>query len=211
MVRTGLATRAKHAVQNRLAQRYHLRGEIDRMDAVGDPTAIARALGTQEFPWGITQALSFALFRTYAVPSIGDLLYKTSQFTESTQKRYDDTVLLLDAPIEHGVDSPAGRAGIRRIIDLEAEVDALRQQLSEVKGRTPRCGTRYPSGAPRWQRLPRRWPPCRPAPTWCPTPPAPRWCAGVAGPGEATLPPALSLRLSRASATAGALPPAQPS
>lgn len=118
-----LATRTKHALQNRLAQRYHLRGEIDRMDAVGDPTAIARALGTQEFPWGITQALSFALFRTYAVPSIGDLLYKTSQFTESTQKRYDDTVLLLDAPIEHGVDSPAGRAGIRRINQMHGMYD----------------------------------------------------------------------------------------
>ena len=105
-----LATRAKHAVQNRLAQRYHLRGEIDRMDAVGDPTAIARALGTQEFPWGITQALSFALFRTYAVPSIGDLLYKTSQFTESTQKRYDDTGLLLERPLVCGFDSADGRA-----------------------------------------------------------------------------------------------------
>ena len=118
-----LATRAKHAVQNRVAQRYHLRGDIDRMDADNDPTAIARALGTQEFPWGITQALSFALFRTYAVPSIGDLLYKTSQFTESTQKRYDDTVLLLDAPIEHGVDSPLGRAGIRRINQMHGMYD----------------------------------------------------------------------------------------
>jgi hypothetical protein len=118
-----LATRAKHAVQNRLAQRYHLRGEIDHMDAVNDPTAVAQALATREFPWGNTQALSFALFRTYAVPSIGDLLYKTSQFTESTQKRYDDTVLLLDAPLEHGVDSPAGRAGIRRINQMHGMYD----------------------------------------------------------------------------------------
>ena len=41
-----------------------------------------RDLISREFPWGNTQALSFALFRTYAVPSIGDLLCDTRQFTE---------------------------------------------------------------------------------------------------------------------------------
>ena len=34
-----------------------------------------------EFPWDMNQALSFALFRTYAVPSIGDLLARTGEFT----------------------------------------------------------------------------------------------------------------------------------
>jgi hypothetical protein len=45
---------------------------------------------------------SFALFRTYVVPSIGGLLARTGEFTGRTQKRYDDTVLILDAVLEHG-------------------------------------------------------------------------------------------------------------
>lgn len=109
--------------------RYRLREQIARTDADADPVAIARALGTQEFPWGITQALSFALFRTYAVPSIGDLLYRTGQFTGETQKRYDDTVLLLDAPIEYGFEHPTGRAAIRRINQMHAMYDICNDML----------------------------------------------------------------------------------
>ena len=56
----------------------------------------------------MNQALSFALFRTYAVPSIGGLLARTGEFTERTQKRYDDTVLILDAVLEHGFGSSRG-------------------------------------------------------------------------------------------------------
>src|SRR5918998_3109412 len=72
-------------------------------------------MGAYEFPWDMTQALSFALFRTYAVPSIGALLARTGELTERPQKRYDDTVLILDAVIEHGLDSPQGRTAIRRM------------------------------------------------------------------------------------------------
>lgn len=120
---SALTTRIKHTVQNRIVSRYRLRGEMDRIDAAADPETISTLLATREFPWGITQALSFALFRTYAVPSIGELLYHTKQFTENTQKRYDDTVLLLDAPIEHGFDATQGRAGIRRINQMHAMYD----------------------------------------------------------------------------------------
>ncbi len=117
------AMRAMRAVQDRIRERYRLRGEIARMDSTKNPTEIAHALATKEFPWGINQALSFALFRTYAVPSIGDLLYKTGGFTKETQKRYDDTVLLLEAPLEYGIDSPLGRAGIRRINQMHGMYD----------------------------------------------------------------------------------------
>ncbi|MDF0529069.1 oxygenase MpaB family protein [Tsukamurella sp. 8F] len=76
---------------------------------------IYRDVAQYEFPWDINQALSFALFRTYAVPSIGRLLFETGEFTERVQKRYDDTALLLEAPFTHGMDSAAGKQAIRRI------------------------------------------------------------------------------------------------
>ena len=68
-----------------------------------------------EFPWDVRQALGLALFRTYAVPSIGGLLARTGEFTGHTQKRYDDTVLLLGATVERGLDDPDARTAIRRM------------------------------------------------------------------------------------------------
>ena len=82
-----------------------------------------RNLATYEFPWDINQALSFALFRTYAVPSIGRLLDETAAFTEATQKRYDDTGILLEIPLVEGFDSTRGRSAIRRINQMHKMYD----------------------------------------------------------------------------------------
>ncbi|MFW0795370.1 oxygenase MpaB family protein [Gordonia sp. CPCC 205515] len=146
------ATRAKHAVQNRISARYALRGEMATLDAEADAQLIAQKLGTLEFPWGITQALSFALFRTYAVPSIGELLYHTRQFTEHTQKRYDDTVLLLDAPVAHGFDTPAGRAGIRRINQMHAMYDIAGDDMLYVLATFVVCPVEWVN-AYEWRRM----------------------------------------------------------
>lgn len=96
-------------------KRLDLRDRTDQLDPTTEYEEIYRILATQEFPWDINQALSFALFRTYAVPSIGELLYRTGEFTERTQKRYDDTGLILDSVLEHGHSSKQGRAAIRRM------------------------------------------------------------------------------------------------
>lgn len=88
---------------------------IERLDPEVDYFDVYRISVTHEFPWDYTQSLSFALFRTYAVPSIGRLLARTGELTERTQKRYDDTVLVLDAIIEHGFASPQGRTAVRRM------------------------------------------------------------------------------------------------
>src|SRR3954452_7190750 len=95
--------------------RYAVRNRILDLDPAVDFREICRLMTTFEFPWDMNQALSFALFRTYAVPSIGVLLFRTGEFTERTQKRHDDTVLILDAVLEHGPDSPEGRAAFRRM------------------------------------------------------------------------------------------------
>jgi len=95
--------------------RFDVLRRIERLDPARDHVEIYQLMGTYEFPWDMTQALSFALFRTYAVPSIGALLARTGELTARPQKRYDDTVLILDAVIEHGMDSPEGRTAIRRM------------------------------------------------------------------------------------------------
>ncbi|MFE4856273.1 oxygenase MpaB family protein [Streptomyces sp. NPDC056670] len=97
--------------------------EIQRLDPERDFLAIHRMTASLEFPWDYTRALELALYRTYAVPSIGRLLAETAELTERPQKRYDDTTLLLDAVVEHGFDSAEGRAAVRRINQMHRSYD----------------------------------------------------------------------------------------
>ncbi|WP_062269433.1 oxygenase MpaB family protein [Endozoicomonas arenosclerae] len=76
---------------------------------------IVRTLQLTVFPWDSERSLEFALFRTYAVPSISRLLAATGEFSKNPRKRYDDTELLLAEPLEHGLDSSRGKEAIARI------------------------------------------------------------------------------------------------
>ena len=96
-------------------RRFDWRRRIELLDPATDYHEIYRIMAAHEFPWDMNQALSFALFRTYAVPSIGGLLARTGEFLERPQQRYDDTTLLLDAVVEHGFGSVAARDAFRRI------------------------------------------------------------------------------------------------
>ena len=80
-----------------------------------DYEEIMYLLQCYEFPWDYERALEFALFRTYAVPSISALLYKTGEFVLRPRKRYDDTELILYEITENGFDSERGRSALRRM------------------------------------------------------------------------------------------------
>ena len=67
------------------------------------------------FPWDTQRSLELAFYRTYAIPSIAELLDSTGEFTNRPQKRYDDTQILISAFCEHGYDSEFGRRAIRRM------------------------------------------------------------------------------------------------
>lgn len=113
-------------------RRFDWLDHIERLDPETDFFEIYRITATHECPWDLNQSLSFALFRTYAVPSIGRLLAQTGEFTERVQKRYDDTGLLLDAVIEHGFGSTQGRAAIRRINQMHGSYDISNADLLYV-------------------------------------------------------------------------------
>ncbi len=103
--------------------RTHWLRYLAALDPETDYEEMYRVTVTHEFPWDMNQALSFALFRTYAVPSIGRLLHDTGEFTARTQKRYDDTALLLDAASVDGLHSERGRRAIRRINQMHRAHD----------------------------------------------------------------------------------------
>ncbi|MFD8673489.1 oxygenase MpaB family protein [Streptomyces seoulensis] len=104
-------------------KRFKRLDQIRRMDPVADAPEIYRLSVAFEFPWDYTRALELALYRTYAVPSIGRLLAETAELTERSQRRYDDTALLLDAVVEHGFAAREGRTAIRRINQMHRSYD----------------------------------------------------------------------------------------
>jgi hypothetical protein len=95
--------------------RYSNLEEIRRLDPEKDHLRIAYLDTVFEFPWDTTRSLEFALFRTYAVPKSSRLLQHTEELEYRTQKRYDDTVLILSEILEHGYESERGRAALRRM------------------------------------------------------------------------------------------------
>src|ERR1051325_27180 len=82
--------------------------KIEHLDARKDHQEIIRLTTAYEYPFLMQKALEFALFRTYAVPSIGALLDQTNHFHREGQKRYDDTALLIAEWVENGYDSENG-------------------------------------------------------------------------------------------------------
>ncbi|MGC0333547.1 hypothetical protein RKD23_006537 [Streptomyces sp. SAI-170] len=113
-------------------KRYARLEQIRRMDPYKEASEIYRLSSAYEFPWDYTRALELALYRTYAVPSIGRLLAETAELTDRTQKRYDDTSLLLDAVVEHGFDSEQGRTAIRRINQMHRSYDISNDDMRYV-------------------------------------------------------------------------------
>jgi hypothetical protein len=89
--------------------------EITALDPIRDHLKIVQWVGEYEFPFETQRSLEFALFRTFAVPSISGLLASTGHFAAHGQKRYDDTALIIAEIAENGYDSERGRAAIRRM------------------------------------------------------------------------------------------------
>ena len=113
-------------------KRDHWKRRNDALDPATDFVEIYAKVVAHEFPWDMNQALGFALFRTYAVPGIGRLLDETGEFTKRTQKRYDDTALLLEPPNRLGFEDPEAKAAIRRINAMHRAYDIPNDQFRYV-------------------------------------------------------------------------------
>src|SRR4051794_36805474 len=113
-------------------RRDHWQRKIAELDPETDFEEISRIVSYYEFPWDVQQSLSFALFRTYAVPSIGRLLYDTGEFTTDTQKRHDDTALVLESVLVDGMESSKGRAAVRRMNQMHGSYDISNDDMRYV-------------------------------------------------------------------------------
>ncbi|UJR21696.1 hypothetical protein I4U23_024773 [Adineta vaga] len=70
-----------------------------------------------DMPYLIRTSLSFALFRTYGIPSIAHLLVQTNQLAhlDTAGRRAEDTGVLLSECLYNELDSDRGRMGLARI------------------------------------------------------------------------------------------------
>ncbi len=89
--------------------------KITHLDAEKDHQEIVRLLVCHVFHWDLERALEFALFRTFAVPSISTLLEKTGEFQQRPRKRYDDTELIMYELAENGYTSERAKRAFRRM------------------------------------------------------------------------------------------------
>jgi len=105
--------KAAHVIRS--GGRYALRDYIQTLDPERDCQEISYLFTNYEFPWDVTRSLEFALFRVFGVAKGTPLLVQTGEFVQRTQKRYDDTVLILSEILENGYDSPRGQAALVRM------------------------------------------------------------------------------------------------
>lgn len=97
--------------------------QITQLDPAKDHQQISFLLSCHVFPWDLERALEFALFRTFAIPSISGLLAQTGEFQHRPRKRYDDTELILFEILEHGMNSLRGKRAIRRMNSMHGRFE----------------------------------------------------------------------------------------
>ncbi len=77
--------------------------QIESLHPEKDAWEIVRLSMFYEFPWDYNRALELALYKTFAVPSIAKILHNSQEFEKHSQKRYDDTDLILSEMVENGL------------------------------------------------------------------------------------------------------------
>ena len=100
--------------------RFDVLHEIESLDPKQDNERIAYLSGSFDFPWDTQRALELALMRTFAVPKSSELMVKTEEFIKRTQKRYDDTTIIISTIGAFGYSSSEGRAAIRRMNQIHS-------------------------------------------------------------------------------------------
>jgi hypothetical protein len=107
--------------------------EYLKLDPIKDHETIVKWMVVDTWRFDLVRATEIALLKTFAIPSIAKILLEAGEFLNRTQKRYDDTDLLLSLFIENGHSSAIGRQAIRRINRMHARhPDITNEQMLYV-------------------------------------------------------------------------------
>ncbi|HEY9295208.1 MAG TPA: hypothetical protein VIQ31_02325, partial [Phormidium sp.] len=96
--------------------RYDNLKKIEQLDPVNDHSEIVKIMVSYEFPWDFQRSyIELAFVKAFASPRMAGLVAKRGYAQAHTQRRYDDTSILLFEMIKYGYDSEQGRASIERM------------------------------------------------------------------------------------------------
>lgn len=87
--------------------------------------SIYREFSGLEFPFLMTKALEFGLFKTYAIPSISSLLVRTRELVDNVSRRYDDTDLIVRECTERPPGSFRADLSIQRLNFLHGQYPSI--------------------------------------------------------------------------------------
>lgn len=91
---------------------------------------VSSAVSELEFPYLNVVSLEFALFKTYAIPSISKILAATKEFTGSCLKRADDTTFILLEMNEHYSRNMRRVMTEGKVDEKEMQNDIVRQEIA---------------------------------------------------------------------------------
>ena len=94
--------------------RFDILDQIQQLDPERDNMKIMYLSFGYEFSWDSIRSLEIALYRTYCAPSISALLDRTGEFRRRTQRRYDDTSLLVAEMCKWGYLEGRGKEALER-------------------------------------------------------------------------------------------------
>jgi uncharacterized protein (DUF2236 family) len=95
--------------------RYDRLREFRRLDPDRDYHRIYRDMALLEFPWDMSMGIQLGFYRTFAVPGISALLDRTGEMTGHTQRRLDNTAILIFEAVVYGFGHERGLAAVRQM------------------------------------------------------------------------------------------------
>ncbi|MEV1320165.1 oxygenase MpaB family protein [Micromonospora arborensis] len=117
-----------------MRQRYANLVRIRTLDPELDWLDIYQTMLRLEFPWDMKLGLNLAFNRSFSIPSIAAVHTASGELTERTQKRIDDTGLLMYEMVLNGFDQPRGRDALRQVNRIHRPYDIPNEEYLFVLG-----------------------------------------------------------------------------
>ncbi|MEU5963244.1 oxygenase MpaB family protein [Micromonospora parva] len=114
--------------------RYDNLARTRALDPERDYLDIYQTMLRYEFPWDMKLGLNLAFNRSFSVPAIAAVHTATGELTERTQKRIDDTGLLMYEMVLNGFEQPRGRDALRRVNQIHRPYDISNDDFRYVLG-----------------------------------------------------------------------------
>ncbi|MFD6731407.1 oxygenase MpaB family protein [Micromonospora aurantiaca] len=117
-----------------MRKRYANLAHIRTLDPERDWLHIYQTMLRLEFPWDMKLGLNLAFNRSFSIPAIAAVHTATGELIERTQKRIDDTGLLMYEMVLNGFDQSRGREALRRVNQIHRPYDIPNEDYLYVLG-----------------------------------------------------------------------------